>query len=74
MGGWGKPMERVSLSNSSLKADAKAQARHQNMLRAGQVRDHALARKAAAAAKKEEDAHEDRVVGLLAQAGKEEGR
>lgn len=43
------------------------------MLQAGQVRDHAIARKAAAAAKKEEDAHEDRVVGLLAQAGEEEG-
>ena len=43
------------------------------MLQAGQVRDHAVARKAAAAAKKEEDAHEDRVVGLLAQVGKEEG-
>ena len=43
------------------------------MLRAGQVRDHALARKAAAAAKKEEDAHEDRVVSLLAQASTEDG-
>ena len=60
-------------SDRLQQADAKAQARHQNMLRAGQVRDHALARKAAAAAKKEEDAHEDRVVGLLAQAGTEDG-
>jgi len=32
-------------------------------------RDHALARKAAAASKRQEEAHEDRVVGLLAKAG-----
>jgi hypothetical protein len=73
-------MQMFQLSSSiwlapdrAQQADANAQARRQNMLQAGQVRDHAVARKAAAAAKKEEDAHEDRVVGLLAQAGKEEG-
>ena len=73
-------MQMFQLSSSiwlapdrAQQADANAQARHQNMLQAGQVRDHAIARKAAAAAKKEEDAHEDRVVGLLAQAGEEEG-
>ena len=32
-------------------------------------RDHALARKVAAASKRQEEAHEDRVVGLLAKAG-----
>jgi hypothetical protein len=73
-------MQMFQLSSSiwlapdrAQQADANAQARRQNMLQAGQVRDHAIARKAAAAAKKEEDAHEDRVVGLLAQAGEEEG-
>ena len=48
--------------------DAEAEANHQRMLQAGQVQDHALARKAAAASKKEEDALEDRVVSLLAKA------
>ena len=49
-------------------ADREAQAKHQQMLDAGQVRDHAAARKAAAASKKGEEAHEDRVVSLLAKA------
>jgi hypothetical protein len=52
-----------------LKPDAEAQAKHQEMLQAGQVRDHALARKAAAASKRQEEASEDRVVSLLAKAG-----
>ena len=52
-----------------LQPDAEARAKHQEMLQASQVRDHGLARKAAAASKKQEEAHEDRVVGLLAKAG-----
>ena len=48
--------------------DAEARANHQRMLQAGQVCDHALARKAAAASKKEEEAHEDKIVSFLAQA------
>ena len=53
--------------------DADMQARHQQMQQAGQVRDHNVARKAAAASKKKEGEHEDRVVRLLAGASKEEG-
>ena len=52
-----------------VQPDAEAQEKHQHMLQAGQVRDHALARKAAAASKRREEAHEDRVVSLLAQVG-----
>ena len=55
-------------------ADANAQARHQNMLQAGPgARPRGRQEKPPRAAKTEEDAHEDRVVGLLAQAGEEEG-
>ena len=51
--------------------DAEAQASHQQMLQTGQVRDHTLARKAAAASKKEEEPRDDRIVSLLARADKE---
>ena len=50
--------------------DPEAQAQHQRMLEAGQVRDHVVARRAAAASKKQEDAQEDKVVNLLATAEK----
>ena len=46
--------------------DPEAQAQHRRMLEAGEVRDHAMARKAAAASKKQEHVQEDKVVNLLA--------
>lgn len=67
-------MDMIRLSSSIYLAperlqqpDAEAQAQHQQMLQAGQVRDHALARKSAAASKKNEGAEEDRIAGLLIQ-------
>ena len=54
----------------SGRADPAAQAKLQQMLEAGQVQDHALARRAATASKKGEHAHEDKVAGLLHQEGR----